>query len=146
MENRGEEGNSPQEIQELQAQPQTETTRTIQVDVHPTTGRTANITPRLEENNGQVRSQGTETLQENVHEQIEQTSQNQTDESSRGAFENNTENSGDVNLNINQHTTTSNNTNPSHVLEYRSRNSQNYSQVGALQNIKTPQQVILPQN
>ena len=66
MENRGEEGNSPQEIQELQAQPQLETSSTTQVNVHQTTRRTGNVTPRLEENNGQVESQGTETLWEHV--------------------------------------------------------------------------------
>ena len=66
MENRGEEGNSPQEIQEPQTQPQPETSSTTQVDVHQTTRRTGNVTPRLEENNGQVGSQGTKTFRENV--------------------------------------------------------------------------------
>ena len=56
MENRGEEGNSPQEIQEPQAQLQPETSSTTQVDVPQTTRRTGNITPRLEENNEQVGS------------------------------------------------------------------------------------------
>ena len=39
-----------------------------------------------------------------------------------------------------------NNTNPSHVPEYRSENSQNYFQASTQQTIKTPQQAILSQN
>ena len=87
-----------------------------------------------------------ETFWENVQEQIEQTSQNQTEDSSKGAFENNTENLENVNMKVNQHNTTSNNFNPSHVLEYRSRNLQNYSQVGAPQNFKNPQQAVPSRN
>ena len=49
-------------------------------------------------------------------------------------------------MNGNQHNTTSNNTNLSHVAEYRSENSQNYFQASAQQTIKTPQQAILLQN
>ena len=40
--------------------------------------RNDNITPRLEENNDQIRPQETEMLWENVQEQTEQTPQNQT--------------------------------------------------------------------
>ena len=81
VENRGEEGNSPQEgLQEPQTQPQLEDTSTTRVNVHQTMERSDNITPRLEENNEQSRPQGTEMLQENVQEQTEQTPQNQTQE------------------------------------------------------------------
>ena len=147
VENRGEEGNSPQEeLQEPQTQPQSEDTSTTRVNVHQTMERSDNITPRLEENNEQSRPQGTETLQENVQEQTEQTPQNQTEGNSGSTFENNTENSENANLNGNQHNTTNNNKNPSHVQEYRSENSQNYFQASIQQTIKTPQQAILSQN
>ena len=80
VENRREEGNSPQQgSQEPQTQPQPEATSTTQVNVHQTTGRSDDITPRLEENNEQSRPQGTKTLRENVQEQTEQTPQNQTE-------------------------------------------------------------------
>ena len=147
VENRGEEGNIPQEgLQEPQTQPQSDVTSTTRVNVHQTTERSDNITQRLEENNEQIRPQGTETLWENVQEQIEQTPQNQTEGNSGGTFENNAENSENANLNGNQHNTTNNNMNPSHVPEYRSENSQNYFQVSTQQTIKTPQQAILSQN
>ena len=146
VENRGEEGNSPQEgLQEPPTRPQSDATSTTQVNVHHTTERSDNITPRLEENNEQIRPQETETW-ENVQEQTEQTPQNQTEGNSGGTFKNNAENSENANLNGNQHNTTNNNTNPSHVLEYRSENSQNYFQASTQQTIKTPQQAILSQN
>ena len=63
--------------------------------------RSDNVTPRLEENNEQIRPQGTETLWENVQEQTEQTPQNQTEGNSGGTFENNAENSENANSNGN---------------------------------------------
>ena len=73
VENREEEGNSPQEgLQEPQTQLQLNVISTTQVNVHQTTERSNNITPRLEENNEQIRPQGTETLRENIQEQTEQ--------------------------------------------------------------------------
>ena len=147
VENRGEEGNSPQEgLQEPQTQLQLEATSTTWVNVHQTTGRSDNVTPRLEEDNEQSRPQGTEMLWENVQEQTEQTPQNQTEGNSGGTFKNNAENLENTNLNGHQHNTTNNNTNLSHVPEYRSKNSQNYFQASAQQTIKTPQQAILSQN
>ena len=147
VENRGEEGNSPQEgLQEPPTQLQSDTISTTWVNVHQATERNDNVTPRLEENNEQIRPQETETLRENVQEQTEQTPQNQTEGSPGGTFENNAENSGNANLNGNQNNITNNNTNPSHVPEYRSKNSQNYFQASTQQTIKTPQQVILSKN
>ena len=93
MENRGEEGNSHQEgLQETQTEPQSDATSTTQANVHQTTERSNNVTPRLEENNEQIRPQGSKTLWENVQEQTEQTSQNQTEGNSGGTFKNNAEN------------------------------------------------------
>ena len=58
VENRGEEGNGPQEgLQEPQNQPQSDATSTTQANVHQTMERSDNITPRLEENNEQIRPQ-----------------------------------------------------------------------------------------
>ena len=77
VENRGEEGNSPQEgLQEPQTQPQSDATSTTRANVHQTTERSDNITPRLEENSEQIRPQGTEMLWENIQEQTEQAPQN----------------------------------------------------------------------
>ena len=147
VENRGEEGNSPQEgLQEPPTQPQLDTISTTRANVHQTMERNDNITPRLEENNEQTRPQETETLQENVQEQTEQTPQNQTEGSPGGTFENYAENSENANLNGNQHDITNNNMNPSHVPEYRSKNSQNYFKASTQQTIKTPQQAILSKN
>ena len=147
VENRGEEGNSPKEgLQELQTQPQSDATSTTRANIYQTMERSDNITPRLEENNEQIRPQETETLWENVQEQTEQTPQNQTEGNSKGTFVNNAENSENANANGNQHNTTNNNTNPSHVPEYRSENSQNYFQASTQETIKTPQQAILSQN
>ena len=147
VENRGEEGNSPREgLQEPPTQPQLDIISTTQVNVQQATERNDNVTPRLEENNEQIRPQETETLRENVQELTEQTPQNQTEGSPGGTLENNTENSGNANSNGNQHNITNNNMNPSHVPEYRSENSQNYFQASTQQTIKTPQQVILSKN
>ena len=147
VENREEEGNSPKEgLQEPPTQPQSDTTSTIWVNVHQTMERSDNVTPRLEENNEQIRPKETEKLQENVQEQTEQTPQNQTEGSPGGTFESNTENSENANSNGNQHNITNNNTNPSHFPEYRSENSQNYFQASTQQTIKTPQQAILSKN
>ena len=56
VENRGQEGNSPQEeLQEPQTLPQPEATSTTWVNVHQTMGRSDYVTPRLEENNEQSR-------------------------------------------------------------------------------------------
>ena len=84
--------------------------------------RSDNVTPRLEENNEQIRPQGTETLRENVQEQTEQTPQNKTEGNSGGTFKNNAENLENANSNGNQHNTTNNDMKPSHVPEYRSEN------------------------
>ena len=74
VENRREEGNTPQgELQESPNQPQSDTISTTQANVQQTTERKDNVTPRLEENNEQIRQQQTETLRENVEEQTEQT-------------------------------------------------------------------------
>ena len=147
VENRGEEGNSPQEgLQEPPTQPQLDPISTTRVNVHQTMERNSNVTPRLEENNEQIRPQETEMLWENVQEQTEEAPQNQTEGSPGGAFENNAENLENVNLNGNQHHITNNNMNPSHVPEYRRENSQNYFQASTQQTIKTPQQAILSKN
>ena len=51
VENREEEGNSPQEgLQEPLTQPQSDATSTTWVNVHQTMERSDNVTPRLEEN------------------------------------------------------------------------------------------------
>ena len=121
-------------------------TTITRVNVHQTTERSDNITPRLEENNEQIRPQETETLRENVQEQTEQTPQNQMEGNSGGTFGNNAENSENANSNGYQHNITKNNMNPSHVPEYRSENSQNYFQASTQQTIKTPQQAILSKN
>ena len=127
VESRGEEGNSPQEgLQEPLTQPQLDAISTTWANVHQTMERNDNITPRLEENNEQIRPQETKMLWENVQEQTEQTPQYQTEGSPGDTFENNTENSENANSNGNQHDITNNNTNPSHVPEYRSENSQNF--------------------
>ena len=147
VENSGKEGNSPQEgLQEPQTQPQSDATSTTRVNVHQTMERSDNVTPRLEENNEQIRPQGTKMLWGNVQEQTEQIPQNQTEGNSGGTFKNNAENSENANSNSNQHNITNNNMNPSHVPEYRSKNSQNYFQASTQQTIKTPQQAILSQN
>ena len=147
MENRGKEGNSPQEeLHEPPTQPQSDTISTTQVNVHQTTERKDNVTPRLEENNEQIAPQETETLRENVEEQTKQTPQNQTEGSPGGTFKNNEENLGNANSNDNLHDITNNNTNPLHIPKYRSENSQNYFQASTQQTIKTPQQVILSKN
>ena len=147
VENRGEESNSPQEgLQEPQTQPQLDATSTTRANVHQTMERSDNITPRLEENNEQIRPQGSEMLWENVQEQTEQTPQNQTEGNSGGTLDNNAENSENTNLDGNQHSTTNNTINPSHVPQYRSRNSENYFQPSTQQTIKTLQQAILLQN
>ena len=102
VDNREEEGNSPQEgLQEPPTQPQLDAISTTWVNVHQTMERNDNVTPRLEENNEQIRPQETETLRENVQEQTEQTPQNQTEGSPGGTFENNAENSENANLNGN---------------------------------------------
>ena len=116
------------------------------MNIHQTTERSDNVTPWLEENNEQIRPQGTKTLWENVQEQTEQTPQNQTEGNSGGTFKINAENSENANSNGNQHNTTNNNKNPSHVPEYRSKNSQNYFQASTQKTIKTPQKAILSQN
>ena len=46
----------------------------------------------------------------------------------------------------NQHSTTNNSINPSHVPQYKSKNSENYFQPSTRQTIKTLQQAILLQN
>ena len=147
VKNRGEEGNSPQEgLQEPPTQPQSDATSITRANVHQTTERSDNVTPRLEENDEQIRPQETKTLWENVQEQTKQTPQNQTEGNSGGTFKNNAENLENANSNGNQHNITNNNTNPSHVPEYRSENSQNYFQASTQQTIKTPQQAILSKN
>ena len=147
VENRGEKGKSPWEgLQEPSTQLQLDIISTTWVNVQQAMESNDNVTPRLEENNEQIRPQETQTLWENVQEQTEQTPQNQTEGSPGGTFENNTEISGNANLNGNQHNITNNNMNPSHVPEYRSENSQNYFQASTQQTIKTPQQVILSKN
>ena len=98
----GEEGNSPQEgLQEPPTQLQSDTINTTWVNVHQAMERNDNVTPRLEENNEQIRPQETEMLWENVQEQTEQTPQNQTEGSPGGTFENNAENLGNANSNGN---------------------------------------------
>ena len=140
MESKGEEGNSPQEgLCEPQTQPQLEVSNTTQINVHQTTETGDNDAPRSEESNEHVRPQETKTLRENIQEQTGQVPQNQTEENSRGTLENNIGNTANINLNGDQHNTTSNNPNLPQVPEYGSKNSQNYPQASTQQTINTPQ-------
>ena len=102
VENRGEEGNSPQgEVQESSTQPQSDTTSTTLAITQQTTKRKDNATTRLKENNEQNGPQGTGTLLEKVKEQAEQALQNQMEGSLGGPFENNKQNSENPNSNEN---------------------------------------------
>ena len=124
---RGEEGNSPQQgLHKPQTQSQSEDSNITQINVHQTTGTAVNDVPRAEESNEHHRPQWTETMGANIQEQTRQVSQNHTDESTGGTFENNTGNTANINLNDDQHNTAGNNTNIPQVPEYGSENSQNY--------------------
>ena len=79
---------------------------------------------------------------ENIQEQTGQASQNHTDKSTRGTIENNTGNTGNINLNNDQHNTAGKITNIPQVPEYGSENLQNYPQVSTQQNVNTPQHTV----
>ena len=83
---------------------------------------------------------------ENIQEQTGQVSQNHTDKSTGGTYENNTGNTVNINLKDDQHNTAGNNTNIPQVPEYGSENSQNYTQASTQQNVTTPQHTVLSWN
>ena len=144
MENRGEEGNSPQrELRQPHHRQQLENVNTTQANIHQVTETEVNGVTGTEELH---RLQPVEVMHEVTQEANGEVLQNRIDEAARGSIEDNTESILNTNSSNNRHSTENNHVKLAQVQEKRNENLQNYSTVNLEPNVNISQQPVLPQN
>ena len=143
IENRGEEGNSPQrELQQPHHRQQLENVNTTQANIHQVTETEVNGVTGTEEGTQLHRLQSVEVMQEANGEAL----QNCIDEVARGSIEDNAESILNTNSSNNRHSTENNCVNIAQVPEERNENSQIYSTVNLQPNVNISQQPVPSRN